>query len=879
MSEKRRDTARKKSKRPRRRRTNWFRIFFVLLMATVIIGIGVGAGFVVGAVRAMPQMEDIRPKTQVTSYVYDNQGEVVAPLRGTEHRIMVDLEDIPQPVIDAFIAIEDHRFYDHFGIDLYRVAGAAWSNLTSDSLQGASTITQQLARNAWPIGMEQTWTRKIQEAILALQLERAYHKDQILEMYLNHINLGHGAYGLQAAANVYFDKDISEVNLEEAALLAAIPKSPEGYSPYKHPDEARDRRDKVLQAMEYHGFISESERSRAEATSISLAGLPEIAQSAAPSFMDYVIDELLERYDSETVYGGGLKVYTTLDLKAQSIVDEAVAKYLDEDFPMGEFEKDLQTAIALMDHDTGHIMAMKGGRRNRDAREHNRASQSYRQPGSAMKPILPYSLALEEGWTAASIIDDAPKEFSSGSGRFVPKNYSQSGWPMGIYYGLTTLRESIRRSVNLSAVRTLEDLGVEKGPDWVEKFGITSLVRSGPQADGGLAMALGGLTRGVSPLELTAAYSTFPGGGSRVEPIAITRVEDRHGNVLEDNSPTRHVVMSEQNAYIMTDILRSVVYDPRGGWLNDTGTGWRARLENDWPAGGKTGTTDDSADLWWVGFTPRYIGTVWLGFDEPESIPDIVGRSMPSGLYPAQIWKDIMDNLHQDMEPEDFPKPEGIVERTVCIKSGKLPGPDCPTNMQRREIFVQGTEPRESCDIHVEMEVCSEHPNLLWDSECAEEGEPEDKVFLDREELEPVTDTRGRTMPLPLDMEDMPPEEYCTDVHGTRPEDPEPGEHPDEDIEWESTESARVSVDRSGFDPVVVRVPFEAEIEFEVAATGDTDHRIVIDGLGVDVAVEAGTSRVVNIKPRQPGVYHMYCARHSESNSQLHGRFIVEEQQ
>ncbi|MFO7942211.1 MAG: PBP1A family penicillin-binding protein, partial [Bacillota bacterium] len=828
MSEKRRDNAGRKSKRPRKKTFNLFRIFFVLLMATVIIGIGVGAGFVVGAVRAMPQIEDIRPQAQETSYVYDNRGEILAPLRGTEHRIMVDLEDIPQEVVDAFIAIEDHRFYDHFGVDLYRIAGAAWSNLTTDGLQGASTITQQLARNAWPIGMEQTWSRKIQEAILALQLERAYHKDQILEMYLNQINLGHGAYGVQAAAGIYFDKDISEVNLEEAALLAAIPKSPEGYSPYKHRAAARNRRNEVLEAMEYHGFIDESVRSGTEAKPIALAGLPEVTQSAAPSFMDYVINELLERYDSQTVYGGGLKIYTTLDLKAQSYIDEAVATHLDENFPLGEFEKDLQTAIVIMDHQTGDILAMKGGRQHHDAREHNRVSQSYRQPGSAMKPILPYSLALEEGWTTASIIDDAPKEFSSGSGRFVPKNYSQSGWPMGVYYGLTTLREAIRRSVNLPAVRTLEALGVGKGPDWVEKFGITSLVRSGGQSDGGLAMALGGLTQGVSPLELTGAYSTFPGGGSRVEPMAITRVEDRHGNVLEDNSPTRHVVMSQQNAYIMTDILRSVVHDTRGGWLNNTGTGWRAKLENDWPAAGKTGTTDDSADLWWVGFTPRYIGAVWLGFDEPDSIPSIVGRSMPSGLFPVQIWKDIMDNLHRDMEPEDFPKPDGIVERTVCIKSGKLPGPDCPTNLQRREIFALGTEPRETCDIHVEMEVCSEHPNLLWDPECVENGEPEMKVFLEREELEPVTDTRGRTLPLPLDMEDIPPEEYCTDVYGTRPEEPSEGE--DEEIRWEVTESARVSVDRNGFDPIVVRVPFEAEIEFEIAATGDTDHRIVIDG-------------------------------------------------
>ncbi len=882
MAEQRKGIVRSRKKKTRKKSINWFKVFFLLLMGTLIIGIGVGAGLVVGAVRAMPQLEDVRPQTQVTSYVYDHRGEIVTPLRGVEHRIMVDLEDIPEVVVNAFIAIEDHRFEDHFGVDPYRIMGAAWNNLTTDTVQGASTITQQLARNAWPIGMEQTYDRKVQEAILAIQLERAYTKDQILEMYLNQINLGHGAHGVQTASQIYFGKDISEVTLGEAAVLAAIPKAPAEYSPYVNRHLTRERRNDVLAAMERNGYITEAERRRAEADMIRLAGLPEITLSQAPSFIDYVISELLERYDSHVVYGGGLKVYTTLDLEVQGYVDEAVRTHLDANFPVGEFEKDLQTAIVVADPHTGHILAMKGGRDHDAAREHNRVSQSYRQPGSAMKPILPYSLALEQGWTAASVIDDAPIGFELVSGRFVPRNYPQAGWPLGQYFGLTTVREAIRRSVNVPAVRTLNALGVGNGPDWIERFGITSLVREGPAQDSGLALALGGLTTGVSPLELTMAYATFPGGGSRVDPIAITRVEDRHGNVLEDNTPNRSVVMSPQNAYIMTDILKGVVSETRSGWLSNWGTGWRAVLEDPaWPVAGKTGTTDDTVDIWWVGFTPKYIGTVWLGFDQPENMSDLLGVSMSSGIYPVQIWKDIMDSIHRDMEPEEFARPEGLVERTVCIKSGKIPGPHCPPGQQRRELFAQGTEPRETCDLHVELEVCSEHQNLLWDPECIESGEPMDKVFLDREEVEPVVDGRGRTLPLPHDMADIPPTETCTDVYGVRPPEPEPepvpGPEPGEDFEFEFTESAQLTVSQNGFDPVIVRVPYGAEVLLEIEAVG-SDFRSVIDGLGVSAPVAEGTTETVVVRPTQPGVYHMYCSIHSPSNSLLHGRFIVETQ-
>ncbi len=867
-----------RNRRPRRRGINWFRVFFLLLVATLIVGVGIGAGFVVGAVRAMPQLEEVRPQTQVTSYVYDNKGEVVAPLRGVEHRIMVDLDDIPDALKEAFIAIEDHRFEDHFGVDLYRIAGAAWNNLTTESIQGASTITQQLARNAWPIGMEQTWTRKIQEAILAIQLERAYTKEQILEMYLNQINLGHGAYGVQAAAQIYFDKDVSELDLVQSVVLAAIPKSPADLSPYSNPDANESRRNEVLAAMERNEFISEAERRRAEATPVRLAGLPEMTGGKAPSFVDYVISQLLERYDSELVYGGGLRVYTTLCLDTQAAVDEAVYTHLDSNFPLGEYERDLQTAVVVADPHTGHVLAMKGGRDHTAALEHNRVTQSYRQPGSAIKPILPYALAIEEGWTPATVIDDAPAEFFSPSGRFVPRNYPQSGWPLGIYMGLTTVREAIRRSVNVTAVRALEKIGVEKAPDWIENFGVTSLVRAGPQADSGLSLALGGFTRGISPMEMTMAYSTFPGGGSRVEPLVITRVEDRHGNVLEENTPNRHVVMSPEGAYVMNDMLQSVVRGTRSGWNIDSNTGWRAVLEDGWTAGGKTGTTDDIVDLWWVGYTPKYIGTVWLGFDQPANMRDVLGVSMSSGQYPVLIWKDIMDAIHADLEPEDFPRPDNIVERTISIKSGKLVGPHTPSNQQRREIFVQGTEPRETCDIHVELEVCSAHPNLLWDPDCAEAGEPEKKIFLDREEVEPITDGRGRTMPLPQDMDNLPPDEYCTDVHGTRPEEPDPADDPGEDIEWELSDSVQLRISNNGFDPIVVRVPYETEITLEVAATGNTDHRLVIDGLGVDVSVEAQSRKTITFNPTRTGVYHMRCAIHSDQNPLLNGRFIVEQQ-
>ncbi len=856
----------KKRSRRNRRSVRWSRFLLVLFVLVVIATVGASAGMVLSAVRTMPEIEQVRPQPQVTSFVYDSEGERIGALRGSEHRIMVEDDDIPEVVRQAFIAIEDHRFYQHFGLDVYRIVGAAWNNLTGGPLQGGSTITQQLARNAWPIGMEQTWHRKIQEAFLAIQLERSYTKDQILDMYLNQINLGHGAHGVQAASQVYFGKDVSDLNLAEASLLAGLPRAPEHYSPYHNKEQAVARQELVLSTMVREGFITGNEKDGAMNEEIELVGLKSDIEGPAAHFVDYVISQMLERYPADQVYGGGLEIHTTLNQDIQAATERAVAEHISENFPLGEYDKDLQVAAVIMDPHTGHIQSIVGSRDRKDMLEHNRAWQSKRQPGSAFKPVAVYAAALEEGWNPASIIDDAPVEVTRADSRFVPRNYSESGYPLGAYRGLTTMREAIRRSVNVTAVRTFMEIGIDTGFDMAERLGITTLVPDGPQSDRNPSLALGGLTDGVSPLELTVAYSAFAAGGVRPEPIAITKVVDRHGNVLEDNQSQRTAVLEPEEAYLMTDMLKSVVRDDRSGWLNNWGTGWRAELSGGWPVAGKTGTTDDVVDLWWVGYTPRYAGTIWLGFDQPENMSQVLGESMSSGYYPVLMWRDIMESAHEGLEPEDFERPDSIVERTVCIKSGKLPGDDCPSGQQRRELFIEGKEPIDECDVHVVKEVCSEHPNLLWHELCAEGGEPEEKAFVDRPIIEePLVDTQGRTLPLPSDMDDAPPEETCVDVYGEREEEEEPIH----------TDFVEITMGHSSLRPTMVRVSEGEEITIEVHSTDGT-HRLVIEQLGVDVEVTEDEPATVTITPERRGRFRMYCGEHYPDDRREQGYIFVE---
>ncbi len=864
------DRSTKRSRRKKKRSVRWSRFLLVLFILAVIAGVGASAGMVLSAVRSMPELEDVRPQPQITSFVYDAEGENIGALRGSEHRIMVEDEDIPDIVREAFLAIEDHRFYQHFGLDVYRIAGAAWNNLTGGPLQGGSTISQQLARNAWPIGMEQTWHRKIQEAFLAIQLERSYTKDQILDMYLNQINLGHGAHGVQAASQMYFGKDVSDLTLAEASLLAGLPRAPEHYSPYLNKEEAVQRQELVLASMVREEFITEDEKNQALNEEIELVGFTSDIEGPAAHFIDYVISKLLERYPADKVYGGGLEIHTTLNQDVQSATERAVEEHINANFPLGEYEKDLQVAAVIMDPHTGHLQAIVGSRDRKDMLEHNRAWQSYRQPGSAFKPVAVYATALEAGWNPASIIDDAPVEITRDESRFVPRNYSESGYPLGAYRGLTTVREAIRRSVNVTAVRTLMEIGIDKGFDMAERLGITSLVPDGRYSDRNPSLALGGLTDGVSPMELTLAYSTFAAGGVRPEPIAITKVIDRHGNVLEDNQSQRTAVLEPEKAYLMTDMLKSVVRDDRSGWLNNWGTGWRAELSDGWPAAGKTGTTDDMVDIWWVGYTPKYAGTIWLGFDQPDNMSNILGVSMSSGMYPVLMWRDIMEVAHEGLTPTDFERPDNMIERTICIKSGKLPSDECPSAHLRRELFIDGTEPLQECDVHVVKEVCSEHPNLLWHELCPEHGEAEERAFLDRPIIEePLVDTDGRTLPLPSDMGDAIPEETCVDVHGEREEEEEEEEEP------LFPDSVEITMGHSTLRPTMVRVQQGEEVTLEIHST-DGSHRLVIEQLGVDVQVTEDEPASVTFTPEQRGRFRMICGDHYPEDRREQGYIFVQ---
>jgi len=855
----------KKDKSRSRRRVRWLRVLLLLIVLLGLLACGTLVGFIASAAKAMPQIT--RPKPQLTSFIYDKNGDVLTKLYGLENRIPVSLEEMPQHLRDAFVAIEDHRFYSHFGLDIARILKSFWVIIRTDQIQGASTITQQLARNAWPIGSEQTYTRKIQEAILAIQLERNYIKDEILEMYLNQIPLGHGAHGVEAAAQVYFGKHVQELTLAESAVLAGLPKAHSIYSPYINMEACRSRQKTVLEFMVKHEYITADEMEEALAQPLELQGLKTYGDYPSPSFVDHVLHQLLKKYPEEQVYGGGLKIFTTLDPKIQEAAEQAVSTYLDEHFPLGQFERDMQAAVVIMDPFTGELRAMVGGRTHDNILGHNRVWQTYRQPGSAFKPLAVYTPALESGWTAATVVDDAPVSYSLVTGQtWVPHNYRESGWPLGAYRGLTTVREAIRRSVNVVAVKVLNEIGIDAGLEAAQRLGISSLVTTGPRNDHNLSLALGGLTKGVSPLDMVTAYSTFAAGGARPKPFSITRVLDQHGTELEKHEPSREMVLDPAVAYVMTDMLKSVVETGHGGYVSNWNTGYRAELP-DWPVAGKTGTTSDSVDLWWVGYTPDYAGAVWLGCDQPADMTRVFDRPMRSGEFPAYIWRDIMRVAHEGLTPHDFDKPTKVVERTICIKSGLMPGPNCPETCLRKEVFVKGTEPMTECDRHVKAEVCSEHPHLLWDRRCPLPSHPVTKVFLDRPIIEEhVIDERGQQMPLPWDMADALPQQSCADVYpDTAPEPIEGMRH------------VIMRIHKGYIQPPVIKLEVGQRVRL-TAYSLDVEHELSVPELGIHLQIGPRTPGTCIIPTEVAGRYEMSCTIHYPAENSTEKGFIVVEQ-
>ena len=630
-----------------------------LAVATALMAAGAGIAFSLrdGALPAisMPQ----------STLVLDAAGNTVASLQGGVNRQTVALRDVSPWLVKATLAVEDRRFYRHGAIDPRGLARAALVNVRHMAKeQGASTLTQQLARNLF-LSHERTWSRKLREMWYAVQLERRYSKDEILEMYLNQIYYGHGAYGAEAAARLYFGKSARELTLAESALLAGIPKGPGYYSPHLHPERAKARQRLVLEAMVQNGDITREEARRAMREPVEVRPLPEGRGTAAPYFVDYIRREAAEKLgiDESRLSEGGYVIRTTLDMRMQRAAEEAVASRIPENSP-------LQAALVAIEPHSGHIKAMVGGRdylRN----PFNRVVAAARQPGSSFKPVL-YAAALEQGAvTAATRFRSEPTLFYYDNGRKVyrPGNHNNR-----YFHEEITLRQAIRASDNIYAVHTIMQTGPEAVIDMARRLGIASPLGAVP------SLALG--TFPVSPLEMASAYAVFANGGVRVEPAAVLRIEDRKGNVLYEAAPRREQAVSPALAYVVTDLLTSVF--ERGG------TAHRIRHMLHRPVAGKSGTT--ASDAWFVGYTPDLAAAVWVGHDRGRPV------TAAEAHRAAPIFAAFLESALEGVPPRPFPVPEGVVRAGVDPRTGLLAAPDCPE--QILEPFLAGTEPVEHCPLH-----------------------------------------------------------------------------------------------------------------------------------------------------------------------------------
>ncbi|MDT8900988.1 transglycosylase domain-containing protein [Anaeroselena agilis] len=644
----------------RRSTGRWLTVAAIAIIVFIVMITGAGLGFLTASIHTMPSLNgEIRPAA--SSQIFDINGRLITTIHSVENRLPVPLSKMPKDLQNAFVATEDARFYQHIGVDPRAILRAVFANIVGGGVsEGGSTITQQLARNAL-LSQEQTLKRKIQEAVLAVQIERQYTKAEILELYLNQIYFGQGAYGVQAAAWVYFGKNVENLNLAECALLAGIPKSPNYYSPLNNLKAAKERQSVVLDQMVKYNYVSRDTANKAKSAELKLASRSPGSGGQASYFVDYVTQLLIDKYGADAVYKDGLKVYTSLDLSMQQAAEKAMGK-LPTYRTDAKGNKEPQGALVAIDPRNGQIKAMVGGR---GTDQFNRAVLAERQPGSAFKPFV-YLAAIESGMTPATIVEDKPVTF----GNYSPTNYDHR------FRGRVTLRTALENSLNVVAVKLAHQVGPEKPLYYAQQMGITTLVTRGPVNDVNLAMALGGLTRGVTPLELASAYGVLANGGVRVEPTAILRVVDRAGRVLDQHRPQAKAVVNERSAYLLTDMMRGVI---------TRGTGGGANIGR--PAAGKTGTTSDYKDAWFVGFTPDIVAAVWMGFDTPEYLNGVTG-----GDIPATIWHDFMMAALEKKPVSDFARPSGIVSASVSPKDGSLADPK--NKDAQSEIFIEGTQPK-----------------------------------------------------------------------------------------------------------------------------------------------------------------------------------------
>ncbi len=678
----------------------------VTVAALVFVGLGVlGAiGAAIGwsmvcrdeSCPTLAGLEQYQPRQ--TSRLYAADGRFIAEI-GQERRTLARLEQIPPFVRDAFLVVEDKRFYSHGGIDYFRVFGAAMANLKAGGVvQGFSTITMQLARNLFPDRLnprDRGPSRKLREAKVAREIEATYTKDRIFELYLNQIYLGNGAYGVETASQRYFGKSVVDLTIAEAATLAALPKGPERYNPRRFPERAVQRRNTVLELMRRAGVIADSSASLAKAYPMRLARRRGGSAETAPYFVEYVRKILEDRY-GKRLYEQPLKVYTTLDLDLQGAAERALDRQLRivESGQLGAFphrtyeqimaraaggqeesravSSYLQGAFVAVDPRSGAVRALVGGRDFEDS-QFDRATQARRQPGSTFKPLV-YATAIQSGRPASYLIDDSPLILPQldTAKPWTPQNYDLK------FLGWMTMRNGLEDSRNMIAIRLGMEIGEQSVVEMASAFGISTPVPPYPSIHIGSA--------DVFPIEMVASYSVFANLGWRVPTSPITRVENEKGVTIYSAEAERALVLSREEAWLMVDMLKGVVR--RGTAASSVGQHFRI------PAGGKTGTTNDGGDVWFIGFTADLVAGVWIGFDQPKQIM----ANAQGGRLAAPAFTSFMREVYERKPaPPDWPRPPGITTRYVDNVTGLLHGPQCPVEDAYVEYYLPGTEPTREC--------------------------------------------------------------------------------------------------------------------------------------------------------------------------------------
>ena len=690
---------------------SFWNILGIALLVIIIIG-SVGAGIFIGwaaeVLRDLPDLNaDLLLSPPMASTIYDRNGNELVELASADnYRKVIPFSDIPEYLRKAVISSEDHSFYSHIGVD---IVGTGRMLLFGGSQGGGSTITQQLARNVY-LTLEATYERKLREMVLAINMERIYSKDEILYFYLNQVFFGHHAKGVQAAAELYFAKDVKDLNLAESAMLAGLLPSPNEYSPYVSFESAKKMQGIVLDLMVEHKAITPEEARLARETEIVLGSMDiqevEMKISSSSHFTDFVIEnfpyllaDTFGGYDEalNALYVGGLKIMTTLDSDLQAETEASIQRTIDQEIntygrsawtwineETGMHER--QVAAVIVAPETGEVVTMVGGRTYPEdtSMAFNRAL-SYRQPGSAIKPLIDYAPALQRKViTVATVFDDVPTAWAGATGPWHPTNFDNA------YYGLINIREAVVRSQNIPAIKTLQALGAEHGVAFLRNAGFEGIAD-----EEYLSAAIGGMAHGVSVLEMASAYAAFMNNGVYTHPIYIKEVRDRNNTVIFRGEPRRTVLLDEATNYLMIDIMRSVVNLPYG-------TGRVGRFDVNRQIAAKSGTTDDFFDIWFCGGTVDYASALWIGHDVPEDMYDLYG----TGVHP-KMWAEYMKYAHEDLPYRTWTEPTGISHVSVCTVSGKRPSDICPMDKIATELFLRGTEPATSdtCTTHIQLKI------------------------------------------------------------------------------------------------------------------------------------------------------------------------------